>query len=129
MAACAEHLIASTGLVGCDALQFFMYKTPTGGCMEIEITVFNPGNDKKTSFADFEFNHINCGKITQRKSLISGDYELRCACGLEIIFKEFSIPKDQIIKSVIDGKTCTLMSGNYSSIPVANIKIVPKENA
>lgn len=97
--------------------------------MKIEITVFNPGGDRETSFDNFQYNHSGCGVVTQRRDLISSEYTLHCNCGIEIIFSHQGIVYDQIVSSVTDELPCILIEGGYSSNHLARIKVIPQDHA
>ena len=58
--------------------------------MKVDLSVFDPNEDREISFHDYQFTHIGCGAMSNKYITAHEEYALRCGCGLEIHIHRFS---------------------------------------
>lgn len=72
--------------------------------MKVDISVFDPNEDRVISFSDYQIAHVACGAMTSNHLISPDDYVLRCTiCDLEIGFPCYGDAEKTITQGVIDG--------------------------
>jgi len=58
--------------------------------MKVDLSVFDPNEDREISFHDYQFAHVGCGAMSNKYLAAHKEYVLRCDCGLELHIPRFS---------------------------------------
>ena len=94
--------------------------------MKVELSVFDPNEDRVISFGDYQFAHVGCGAMANKFVQAHDEYELSCNCGLEVHLPRFGEAVTAITHAVTDGQPRNLAPEAFHSNLANAIRVSPR---
>ena len=88
--------------------------------MTVSIRVEQLPDNQEISFASVVLYHCPTAQVAKRRDLLSGDYTLRCDCGLELVLRSGGSAVERIVRVAIGAEATALESSSYTCTPTTH---------